>query len=493
LRKLVIVAEEGLAGRLRGLEGVYGLVAAPGGRVEDEVLSLLRGGVRVVGVYPGAWEGYPGLLARIVSGGLNPYVYSPVDPLEARLAPALGLAGVVKAKAAALLAGRGDRARRGLRPGGLSLREALRDPGRLNVYYPAPVLRSAEACLNVWNCFECNSACPRDAIKGKPPQVDLGACTGCGLCTWACPGVVLEEPGFELGALEYLFSAASAASPGHVIFACRTSLPALARELERVDPRAWNIIVVPVDCPGWVTPHHAIQALAWGFDVTVACDEGSLEACGALPPEGVLEGVPASLAPVPPGEAAERVSRPPRSPGVIVEAPAGKPRPLVVRRVAEAHGVRRLRLGAPLMGLVRVDEGKCLLCDACSASCPYEALKLEYEGEEVRLVFRHERCAACRYCVAACTHGALTLEYEYDADLYGAPVVLARDRVARCRRCGAPLGSMRMLRYVEERLRRAGASELVLKQLWLCPRCKLAGLAEDDSDGGDDEDAEHGG
>ena len=178
---------------------------------------------------------------------------------------------------------------------------------------------------------------------------------------------------------------------------------------------------------------------------------------------------------------------------MIVEAPASRPRPEVVRRVAGAHGVGRVVLGAPIVGLVSVDEGRCLLCDACSASCPYGALKLEYEGDEVRLVFRHERCMACRYCVAACTHDALRLEYVYDSSLYGNPRVLARGEVARCRRCGAPLGSMRMLRYVEEKLRRAGASELVLKQLWLCPRCKLSGLAEDGSQGGGDEDSQHGG
>ncbi len=475
-----IVVEEGLGWAAEGLQPLYRVAEAPKGRVEELVLEALSRGDRVLAVYTGAWEGYRSLAARIVSGGLNPYLYTPVDPLEGRLAPGLGLRGVVKAKAAYATASRGDRARRALRHSGrVSLREALRDPGRLQAYYPAPILRSAQACINTWNCFECNHACPFQAIRGKPPQVDVYRCTGCGLCTWACPGVILEEPGFDLQALEYLFSVASRGGPGYAVYACRTSLPELAQALQGVEPQGWNILVVPVDCPGWVTPHHALQALAWGFDVLVACDESTVRACGATPPEGALEGLPARLTPEPPERVAATVAEPPRSRGVVVESPASKPRTIVARRLAEEHGAGRIRFAAPVMGVVRVDAEKCVLCDACSSSCPYGALELRVEGDRIRLVFRHEKCVACRYCVAACTHGVLSLDYEYDASLYGSEVVLAEDEVARCRRCGAPLGSMRMMRLVEERLRRAGASELVLRQLWLCPRCKAAGLAEE--------------
>ncbi len=472
--RVVVVVDEAYASSLpRGVH--YSVDPQPPERIIDRVVERLAAGTGVLAVYDGAWRDSLRAYREILGRGLNPYQYMPVDAMEPGLA-GVPLSLLVEAKASYMAAASWDKARR-------APKARVLPSGREETYYPVPILTSGEACVQARNCRACLEACPVDAIAGKPPRIDPYKCTGCGLCTWKCPYQLLEEPGYGLRALDYIYSVLSRrVESAYLVAVCRTSLPELAGALEDVSGAA-PAVFIPVDCPGWLSPFHILQAIAWGFHPVTVCDDRSLKSCGGPP------GYPEDLGRLPfeprvlrPGEVAGLLSRMPRARGRITDSPLSLPRTKLVHLIASRYGAGRLVLDSPVMGVVRVDDSRCMLCEACSASCPYGALSLRVEGDRIRLVFRHDRCTACGLCLGACTYNAISLVYEYDSSLYGRELSLADDEVARCRMCGAPLGSMRMMRMLEDKLRRAGASELVLRQLWLCPRCKLRGLASSPRD-----------
>jgi len=46
-----------------------------------------------------------------------------------------------------------------------------------------------------------------------------------------------------------------------------------------------------------------------------------------------------------------------------------------------------------------VDEGRCAVCRICSASCPFEAIKLD--SESGKIILAAENCKLCGICPAA--------------------------------------------------------------------------------------------
>ena len=448
-------------------------------RMRDEAAGEVRGGAAVLAVYHGAWTSSLDIWERLYEDGLNPYLYMPVDPLEAGLAQGLGLAGVVAAKAGYMASTNASRASRILEPSRL-LPEPGGGEGAPRVYAPTPILRSAEACIGLKGCSLCVESCPYDAIQGKPPRVDPYKCVGCGLCTASCPLGLLEMPSHTRTGLEYMLDYAvnRGAAPGRIIYVCRSSLPQLAETLQGLRT-GYTVLFLPVDCPGWLTPQDALAAVARGFEPAVYCDTDTIRECGALPDLRGLQPLPVHPEPVTsPRGLEELLGRIPRAQPLDVNLNS-VPRPRLVHLLASRYDAGVIRLGAPIIGMAYVDRSRCLVCDACASACPYGALKLRVEGDRIKLVFDHSRCVACHLCEWACPYDAIRVEHEYRAGAYGRRVELAEYEVARCRRCGAPLGSMKMMRHVEEKLRKAGAKPLVLEQLWLCPRCKIYGLAED--------------
>ena len=147
-----------------------------------------------------------------------------------------------------------------------------------------------------------------------------------------------------------------------------------------------------------------------------------------------------------------------------------------VRMLTELYGVKNLAFDAPVIGYVNVDQDSCLLCDACSSMCPTGALALEVTENSISLRFNHAYCDACWECVWACSHEAINLKYVYNNDILDKKVTLTSDKIARCKLCGRPIGSLKMIRHVEEILMRRGAPKWVQEQIWLCPKCKIYGL-----------------
>jgi len=62
------------------------------------------------------------------------------------------------------------------------------------------------------------------------------------------------------------------------------------------------------------------------------------------------------------------------------------------------------------MGLLQVDEDKCLRDGICAAACPRRIIELEGEGGVPTVAPENEAdCMACGHCVAVCPYGAVSV------------------------------------------------------------------------------------
>ncbi len=462
-----------------------------GGREEawEAVFGFLREEKLVLGLLRGVWGSFSWFLDVARRRGLNQYLFTPVDPLE------FGFAGLAGVSPAGLVAAKNTLAGYSMSQRALfsvevsksvDRRSLLRSPLKsIMVYRPAPVLLNEETCASWKYCNNCVVACPFGALVGKPPSVNLDACTGCGLCAGACPFGLLMPPRVNVEAFEKFLDALQARSngrPAYVVVACRSGLPDLARVLEGESLEGLEpAFFVDVDCPGWGTQFHALAAAGKGFHTIVYCPHGTVESCGAgdrverLLAE--MDGLPVHPQIVSdPRRLLDLLGEPPKARNIVGNELLTGNRSLAYK-ILHKYGVGEAEYSTPIVGYPLVDESKCILCEACSSMCPFQALKLEKTPESTRLVFEPYRCTACGVCEVACAYDALKLKYLFRRESLPG-TVLVEDEVARCRRCGRPIGSVRHLRMLEEKLRASGVDEWVIEQLWLCQECKVRALLE---------------
>ena len=76
-----------------------------------------------------------------------------------------------------------------------------------------------------------------------------------------------------------------------------------------------------------------------------------------------------------------------------------------VNQTARPPGLLVSPSGRNATPVANVDEEACILCGACQAACPTEAIMLG----EVAVRVNTELCCGCGACVGACPNGAIRL------------------------------------------------------------------------------------
>ncbi len=436
-----------------------------------------------IAIYNGAWKDYMRVRELLVRKGLNPYLYYIIDTLEFKLSP-LDPSQILLSKYSMAMASQSNKALFKIEPSKTVDRRTLLRGGiqGLMSYKPAPIMYNEAVCGSWKYCTNCVESCPQKALVGKPPRVNLDACTGCGICVSSCPFGLLFMPQLNVEAFDYFIDKIREKyrEPAFLVISCYSALDSLANYLG--NSQASNLFVLEVDCPGWISQYHLIQAVARGFKPVLFCDDDQLSLCGGaetvnkwlkeLEPLGVYPSITRTVE-----ELAEALASPVNVRDLGLEESIIKNKTLIYKVLYE-YGVEELTVSSPLVGNIMVDDDKCLLCDTCMNMCPFKAIYLDKSGDKVRLLFRQDRCVACGICEKTCPYNALKLEYKYKKENTGKWVPVAEDEVARCRRCGRPIGSKKHLMFLEKKLRESGVDEWVLEQLWLCERCKVQALIE---------------
>jgi hydrogenase-4 component H len=124
---------------------------------------------------------------------------------------------------------------------------------------------------------------------------------------------------------------------------------------------------------------------------------------------------------------------------------------------------------------------KCMSCGACGNACPARLISITDEAGVRTLRFELGRCTYCGNCRDACPQEAITLSQQFELSTASTSDLEIRGEfhLQVCRRCGAPIGTLRQVGVIRERL--GVVPELQIADsgfLTLCPACRRASFLD---------------
>ncbi|GAB4396364.1 MAG: 4Fe-4S dicluster domain-containing protein [Rhodoferax sp.] len=354
----------------------------------------------------------------------------------------------------------------------------------------------AHSASGFTGCTRCLSVCSAQAIRstGSNIAVNPHLCQGCATCTLSCPTGALTFRAPDRPTLgERLQAVLADAGKG-------VNLVVHGPALDPAVPSAWapynKVVLFQVDPLPAFGDELWLRALALGAQTLVLLDDPALPAAArALLAERTAQ-VQTMMAAA--GHHAERLAflsadalpawLAQRARQVRSEASAVPVAPLKAwdkfKRLAWMDGLRQLGntgqtqvtalpMGAPF-GAVRVDAKRCSLCFACVNLCPTRALNAGRESLH-QLIFQESACVQCGLCVAACPEKAMSLQARVaPLDLVNLTSrVLHQDALLKCKSCGAPFISQKMLESSWNKLKdHPELSKGGYETLMICPSCR---------------------
>ena len=421
-------------------------------RIEDTILNYVLKDEVVVALYPDAYRRLPRLFDRIKSEGGNPYLYEPVSTKHAHVLGSELLQYYLKMKEKILYKTKPWKAHyRITLTKKVSRRALLRTPiNAIREYIAAPIMSDPIKCESITRCNNCIMACPNEALRGKPPEVLIESCTGCGICMAQCPFDLIVMPGWSTQKIiDAIDTVRKMCNEITVIISTRSQAAVIDDILDIV---GGLVIVDLVDKVDWVNERIIIALLMRGANRIIVYYNPDEEHGQPSFSRLISQGLPIYL--IKSVKELDRIQQ-------LLRTHTNQVRP----------GRIQVNTHTPVKGMIRVTED-CSLCGACEAICPTGAITQKTVEDEFMLFFRHDRCVACKLCESVCPHNALVASYIVDTDMFGKESTLAKDKIARCRRCGQPLGPMSRIRRLESILREKGHNSKVIESLWLCDKCK---------------------
>jgi ferredoxin len=389
--------------------------------------------------------------------------------------------------------------------------------GLLKPKYEIVPAVEADRCAAWRGCSLCVTSCPEEAIslREQSALIDKDKCTACGACLTSCPVGAIASPlldpevldasleslvgrdGDGIGSRLLLIASEDAET---ILASVRESLPPECAEfklpcigalspwllLRAFDLGAGGVVVIPCG----PTCRHRCQSGRW---------QGTIRFVQALLSEFQMEPERLRVISLPEGErqlygdliqafVAEVKALGPLS---LQNAAADGEHPNLVALLRSL--ARRFDLDGSVLcgdeipfGIVEVKSGErsCTLCGSCSDRCPTEALALREGAVSSQLLFTHSRCVACTACVEVCPEKVLRLEKMLNLSLLGKTTVLAKGRMAYCRRCGKTIAPLTMMQKVRDQLAGRKTSPRPSLDVF-CPDCRIFSSLDSKQGGSD--------
>jgi len=234
-------------------------------------------------------------------------------------------------------------------------------------------------------CSICHSVCPYEAISVDPKtgevKIDVEKCQFCGICYSACPVAAIDIIYYNDKTLvKHVEKLMKEKNSRILILMCRGNSPSTC-EVEEILPNQGlnvkNYIPIRVPCVGRITTEFILKTLALGIEriIVIQCEE---DLCRY-----------------------KRGSR------------INTRRQLLTKKLLKQLGYRddTLTLVKYARKTVYFTD-KCVGCDKCTFTCPYEAIEAEaFATPKINL----EKCVGCGACALVCLHLAIQLKgFEYE-------------------------------------------------------------------------------
>jgi len=234
-------------------------------------------------------------------------------------------------------------------------------------------------------CSICRSVCPYEAISVDPEKgevkIDAEKCQFCGICYSACPVTAIDIIYYNDETLaKHVEKLAEEKNSRTLVLMCRGNSPSTC-EVEEIlknqNISASNYIPVRVPCVGRITTEFIMKTLASGVKriIAIQCEE---DFCRY-----------------------KRGSR------------INTRRLLLTKKLLKQLDFRDDTLTLMKYALKAVYfTDKCVGCDKCTFTCPYEAIEAEaFATPKINL----DKCVGCGACALVCPHLAIQLKgFEYE-------------------------------------------------------------------------------
>ncbi len=361
-------------------------------------------------------------------------------------------------------------------------------------------------------CTRCLDVCPAAAIQpdGDVVAIDPFLCGGCGACNSVCPtgaaGYTMPPTATLLERVRVLLTTYAAAGG---------TQPVLLVHDERHGDEMISLMARHGrGLPANVVPFAVNEVTQIGLDFLVgALAKGAAQVLILVPPErqGELQGLAGQVGLAETvmvglgfgsGRTVVLVETDPEAveqllyqPSEIVAPEAGPYLPLGGKRSLMRQALQHLHKVAPQpvdhvflppqapFGAVKVEVEGCTLCLACVSACPTGALLDNPETPELR--FQEDACIQCGLCKNTCPESVISLEPRLSfTDQARQAVVVKREQLFNCVRCGKPFGTKSSIERIVAQL--AGKHAMfqgaeAIERMKMCQDCRVASLYSEEA------------
>jgi ferredoxin len=387
----------------------------------------------------------------------------------------------------------------------VSRRELLRSvPHVLKVESDIPIIFQNLCNHRSGSCRYCKDACPVNAISLTQANalIDERLCIECGACARECPTGAIQGPSVSDDQILAMLSALAKEDAGlHkrvFLLSCPAGLGKLAAEIGEHRDLDQCIVPAAIPCVGTIGSIHYIAAAFLGVNVVTVCPDiscekaesairlyrhaasaknllmrlaenklGSVNHLSLNANESMVNCVSRTIESSIPLDKKATIQEGSRR-EVLLEA---------VRGLSSSETDMMIRLPPdhtfPLFD-IQVEPDKCTYCELCQKTCPDHAIEFVKGEGFTSLTFDPSACGGCMLCERDCPPHAIHLSrlVELSPILEKKKEEKARDEIAKCERCGTPMGTKGSLAAVKRKLSEQGAPQILLTALNLCSRCK---------------------